>query len=405
MALVDSGRAIGAVTRLLSDHLMRHGFAVAIGKPEQAALNDTLSRKLNLFLYETNFDGSLRNVALHPEQPPPLWLTLRYLVTAFDASEESDTADAHDLLGQGLSALQELNFLQLDNLVPADVRRALENCPEPLKITFEDSPPDLLSKIMQGTDEKYRLSVAFQVRPVMIVPSEPPRFSLLVGVDYTRAPPATIGEDGVGLAVLASLGSRLTSVEPPAFEPAAEFTLHGEDLHLSNLDCLLGNVALSIVGQRPDTVTVRAEGAVPSGAPEGPIAAGNVISAGEHALLLRQLMPNGRYRSSNILSGRLLPVVSGVAVAAGNLTVNGLLLGTWDDDVLVAMVRDDAVARLFEPSAPPPAPAEDRTVVPGADQKSLTIGAFAAGLDAGQYRVMVRVNGQQARLSPTVTVS
>lgn len=37
MALADSGRAIGAVTRPLRDHLIRRGFLVTIGKPEDAA--------------------------------------------------------------------------------------------------------------------------------------------------------------------------------------------------------------------------------------------------------------------------------------------------------------------------------------------------------------------------------
>ncbi len=407
MALGDSGRAIGAVTKLLSDHLTRRGFSIVVGKPEDAALNDTASRKLNLFLYETNFDGSLRNVSLQQEQPPPLWLSLKYLVTAFDAAEKSDSADAHELLGQSLSALHELNFLNLDALVATDVRRALENNPEPLKITFEDTPPDLLSKVMQGTDEKYRLSVSFQVRPVMIVPNEPPSLSLLVGVDYTETPPELIGQDGIGLAVLASLGPRLTSLTPDRFEPGSEFSVQGEDLHLSNLECLLGDAALSTIGQRPDRLTVRVEGAVLSGMTEGPIAAGNAISAGEHVLVVRQLMPNGRYRSSNLLTGQLVPVVNNVTVAAGTLTINGVLLSTWDDDVLVALYRDGVVARLFEPNAPPPAPVADRTVVPGAGQKSLSIAGFAGGptaLAAGEYRVIVRINGQQARLSPNVTV-
>ena len=39
---------------------------------------------------------------------------------------------------------------------------------------------------MQGTDERYRLSVAFQVRPVMIVPAAEPHAALLVGIDYTH---------------------------------------------------------------------------------------------------------------------------------------------------------------------------------------------------------------------------
>ena len=44
MALADSGTAIGAVTRLLQDHLIRRGFEVSIGKPEDAADTDTQRR-------------------------------------------------------------------------------------------------------------------------------------------------------------------------------------------------------------------------------------------------------------------------------------------------------------------------------------------------------------------------
>jgi hypothetical protein len=58
MALADSGRAIGAVTRLLRDHLIRRGFEVSVGKPETATDLNT-NAKLNLFLYETAFDPTL----------------------------------------------------------------------------------------------------------------------------------------------------------------------------------------------------------------------------------------------------------------------------------------------------------------------------------------------------------
>lgn len=389
MALEDSGRAIGAVTKLLQDHLIRRGFAVAVGKPEEAAANDKRP-KLNLFLYQTDFDGSLRNVSLDEQRPPPLWFCLKYLVTAFDDNESSDSADAHELLGRGVSALHELNYLRLDSLTATDVRRALEMSPEPLKITFDEAPADLLSKIMQGTDEKYRLSVAFQVRPVMIVPAEPPSYALLVGVDYTQAPPAVIGEEGVGLAVLASLGAVLEEVEPERFEPGEAFEIGGADLHLGGLECWLGPAQLSIVAQRPDRMRVRAEGAVAFGATEGPIAAGSAIAAGEYPLSLRQLMPNGRYRVSNLLVAQLLPVVSSATLAAGDLHITGLLLGRAEDDVLVALYQNGRVAGMFDSAAV------------SADQKSLTVSGAASKTAAGSYLVIVRVNGQQARRSPAV---
>ena len=165
--------AIGAVTRLLQDHLIRRGFEVSHRQARGRGRQRYDDAKLNLFLYETAFDPQLRNLALRDGEPPPLWLVLKFLLTAFDADESSDTAAAHELLGRGMSALHELNFLRLDPLVALDVRLALENNPEPLKLTFDESSVDLLSKIMQGTDERYRLSVAFQMRPVMIVPAQP----------------------------------------------------------------------------------------------------------------------------------------------------------------------------------------------------------------------------------------
>src|SRR5678816_1687397 len=102
MAAADTSRAIGAVTRLLRDHLIRRGIEVSVGKPEAAAQDATPDAKLNLFLYEVGFDPFLRNVELRPADPPPLWLILKYLLTAFDAGEDSDSADAHELLGRGI---------------------------------------------------------------------------------------------------------------------------------------------------------------------------------------------------------------------------------------------------------------------------------------------------------------
>lgn len=398
MPLADSGRAIGAVTKLLREHLIRRGFAVSVGPPQQAAVDNQVINKLNLFLYQTDFDASLRNVALLDDQPPPLWLSLRYIVTAYDGENLSDSADAHELLGRGMAALHELNYLRLDAALAADVRAALENNPEPLKLTFDETPADLLSKLMQGSDEHYRLSVAFQVRPILIAPAIPPDVSLLVGIDYTQAPPQVIGLDGVGLAILAGLGPRLDGVEPGALAPGAAFSLAGEDLHLSGLECLLDGVALEITARAPDRLDVLADGPVVAPAVEGPIAAGGSLSAGEHGLLVRQLMPNNRYRGSNLLTLRLLPVVEAASLAAGTLQVDGTLLGTGDDDVLVAFYRDGVTARIYD------------TATPAADQKRLVLANVVAEaapgpFTAGDYQVVVLVNGQQARNSPTVTVA
>lgn len=388
MALSDSGRAIGAVTRLLQAHLMRNSFAVSIGPPRAAAADTQANNKLNLFLFQADFDASLRNISLLANQPPPLWLSLRYLITAFDSDNLSDTAEAHQLLGLGMSALNQLNYLRLDAGLASDIRLALENNPEPLKITFEEASADLLSKLMQGSEDNYRLSSAFQVRPVLIVPDTPPDLSLLVGIDYTQTPLQVIGRDGVGLAVLAGIGPRLSEAVPAAFEAGASFEVLGEDLHLSGLECRLSGVPLNIVERAADHLGLIVDGV---------ILTGTAVSAGEHVLQVRQLLPNQRYRVSNLITARLLPVLSGATLAAGTLMLDGLLLGNADDDVLIAFHRDGITIRVFD------------SAMTSADQTQLTVTGIASEaapelFTPGDYRIVLLVNGQQAHNSPTVTV-
>ena len=388
MALADSSMAIGAVTRLLQDHLIRRGFEVAIGKPEEAADTDA-NAKLNLYLYEMSFDGHMRNQSMGTGEPPRLWLVLKFLLTAFDGTERSDSPAAHDLLGLGLTALQDLAFLPIDSLVDANVRRALENNPEPLKLTFEDSSSEMLSKLMQGNGERYRLSVAFQVRPVMIVPGAIPRGSLLVGVDYSTAPETVIGRDGVQIDVIPSMGAELDRVEPARFEPGATLTVFGTDVAGTDMEVVLGDVMLTVVERRIDRLVVTAEGS-----PGTPIAAGGTLSAGEMPLVVRRRLSPTRTRSSNLLAAKLLPVVTGATLVAGNLQLQGLLLGDAEDDVIVLLYResDGVTVRQFD------------VVNTAADQKTLTVPGVGAAVPSGSYRTILRVNNQQANASPRVVV-
>lgn len=388
MALADSGRAIGAVTRLVRDHLLRSHPIVSVGKPEDAASTNT-GEKLNLFLYEVMFDPAMRNLSLREDAPPPLWLVLKYLLTAFDDGENSDSAAAHELLGRGLSVLQDISFVPLDAPIDPQVVLALENNPEPLKLTFDESSVELLSKIMQGSEEHYRLSVAFQVRPIMIVPGRLPNGNLLVGIDYTQTPEALIGRDGVQLVVLPSVGARLHRVEPDRFEVGATLTIYGDDLMGSDLEVVLGNVVLAVTDRRPDRITVIAEGS-----PGTPIADGGTLSAGEIPLVVRRRVSATRTRTSNLLATRLLPTVTGAALAGPVLILTGRLLGNATDDVTLLLYRpsDGATVRLFD------------TVGSVANQQTLTVADATTGTPAGTYRVILRVNGQQALGSPSLTV-
>jgi hypothetical protein len=190
MALTNTGRAIGKITALLCEQLnARTGLTVVPGRPEPKQ-DDAVGERLNIFLYEASFDPLLKNTPLADGHPVPLWLVLKYLLTAFDKDGDSDSIQAHEDMGQGLRALQEIAFLHLDDIefVDPEIPGALQDNPEMLKITFDDASSELLARVMQGSEEKYRFSMAFQVRPVMIASDDLPSYALLVGVDYTQTP-------------------------------------------------------------------------------------------------------------------------------------------------------------------------------------------------------------------------
>lgn len=392
MAAADTARSIGAVTRLLRDHLIRRGFEVSVGRPEAAAENNTIA-KLNLFLYEVAFDAQLRNVELRRGDPPPLWLAIKFLLTAFDDGENSDSADAHELLGRGIAALQELTLLRLQPPVLPVVQAALQDNPETLKLSFDEASAELLSKVMQGSDDHYRLSMAFSVRPVMIIPAAPSRSSLLVGIDYTTAPQTVIGRDGVVIDVVPSLGPTLERVDPAAFEAGDAIEVVGGDLHGQGIEVVLGDQVLDITARRPDRLAVTVESS-----PGTPIADGGTLSAGEHGLSVQRRLSATRVRTGGVQLVRLLPTVTGATLVGDDLQISGRLLGRGPlqdrtDDVVVALFRDGATRRLFD------------TVADTSTQNLLVVpGVASAGLPAGSYLVIVKVNNQQARVSPVVVL-
>jgi hypothetical protein len=376
MPLEQSRTAIGAVGELLRSRLTAHTSAgsVDVGRPEVAA--GSAGPKFNLFLYQVELDAFLRNQALDEGQSTPLWLVLRYLITAYDEGRESDSVAAHELLGAGMLALQELNFLQPDT-VPA-----LADNPQSLKITFDNADVDLLSKLMQGTDERYRVSAAFQVRPVLIAPSEPPAYAPLV---------ATVGPSGdEGVDVIPGMGPRLTSVEPEQFQIGDTVTVYGEDLGSVIEELCIGDQCYDIT-------------AAPEGRVQTVIPADTELSPGSHVILAVRTSPRGTRMCSNALLGTLMPTLQIAVVGAlsadmaGNLsgliTLTGERLGGPDDTIFVAFYRDGAVQLMLEGVG-----------VVAQNSVSVTVPVDDA-LAPGNYRIFLRVNGAQAPASPEVNWS
>lgn len=430
MPLADTSKAIGAVTKVLKERLESArgvGKPVSIGRLDQSTGTDA---HVNLFLYEILFDPHLKNTPLNEGEKPPAWLVLKYLLTAFESTKESDSADAHELLGKAIRVIQKDDLLKLDGLA-ADTAPLTPN-PSELHVTFDESPSDLVAKLTQGTDETPRLSIAFQVRPVMIASGEPGDYSLLVGVDYSK-PPVALQRDYVGLDVIPSMGpviERISAIRTVngiesetgnGFELGEEVAVFGSDMHLANLSVMIGSVELPVTMQTPSELRFKVNDT---------IIFANGISAGSYPVTVVLTLPEtGKKRKSNAVMGNLVPTLSSAIVTPippgsppgtpDNLTIipeilgppkipkkafakidlAGKLLGSYEDDVILAFYKDGKVQVMFDvfssPVAPPP------PVVPGQLSRQLTMTAANAVI-AGDYNMILIVNGQQAPQSPIV---
>jgi hypothetical protein len=326
---------------------------------------------------------------------------LKYLLTAFAEGTESDSINAHELLGRGARALQELSFLPLNT----DSLPALNDNPEVLKITFEDVSADLLSKVLQSDEQFYRFSLGFQVRPVLIATGELPSHSLLVGVNYIT-PPSTsghiIGEEGIGIDVIPSMGPRINVIQPVKFELDTALIIRGENLNVSNLYISIGPANIPVNFQTPSELRCNIDEVN---------AGGHVISAGAHPISVVQIWSSGRKRSSNILVGYLIPILTSVTpeglsfkssaddpeitLVEGNIELSGYYLGTEVDDVLISFYKDGKIIKVFDNPFLLPGPFQT--------QMRLTFTTTDA-IIAGTYRLMLHVNGQQAKNSPEITL-
>lgn len=408
MPLADTSKAIGTVTAVLKERL--ESVSSGVGKPVSVGRLDQSSgtdEHLNLFLYEIVFDPHLKNTPLNEGEKPPAWLVLKYLLTAFESTKDSDSAKSHELLGAAIRAVQQNDLLKLDGLTTDTA--PLDPNPSELHVTFDESTSDLVARLTQGTDETPRLSIAFQVRPVMIASGEPGDYSLLVGVDYTL-PPTALQKDYVGLDLIPTMGPVIDRIEPKGFELGEEVAIFGSDMHIANLSVMLGPVELPVTMQQPDQLRFKIDETVITS---------SGISAGSFPVTVAMtLSGTGKKRKSNAMMGNLVPTVSVAfpnvpppAIPAANtvttiaaappvpkkahaqIDITGKLLGKDTDDVIVAFYRNGRVEKMFDAMVFPNAP--DQTAL------RFTIAASDA-VTAGNHNLIVIVNGQQAPQSPIV---
>lgn len=401
MSLAQTGLALGSVSRFLNGVLTAalwnvppYNPKITVERPQaEPVVGGSTTPRINLFLYEVEIDGAMRNIPLTPGTARPLWLVLRYLVTAFDGTGESDTPESHDLLGMAMQVLMGVK----DALPGQAGYAALADNPEPLKLTFDQATPDLLSRLMQGPDDKYRCSAAFQVRPVIIAEPVPLTGGLqLVGVNYRLG--TIIGLAGVRNFVLPNLAPELVGSQPGTVAPGDTLTLLGRNLDAEGLGVTFGPLRLAPNAQHAQALSVVVQGIDPK-----------TISAGNIAVSVVQELPTGPSLSSGVISVGLVPTITAMTivtiakVSAANpnvyatIAMTGALLGSPADYVEFALVRNGNVAAFLDTPDPAFVPPGDQTAQQFAMPASVAV-------PQATYFAILRVNGQQCRQTFTLNM-
>ncbi len=394
MALSDTGIAIGSVSRLLK-HLLTNALTnatphplVSVSRPEPGTSGALpAGARINLFLYEVQFDASLRNVSLVPGRQSPLWLVLRYVLTAFDEGGESDTEQAHEVLGLAMQVLLGINESGvLDDLT----HRSLVDNPQSLKVTFDEGTPDLLGRLMQGPDDRFRMSVPFQIRPVLVANSDPPSSMQLVGVNYLTD--TLTGPGAIQNTVLPTLVPSIGSVTPAQVQTGDVLTVSGTGLGADQIAVLFGGVTLPVTMQQTGVLKC-----IVGGAALDPTR----ISAGSQPVAVAQTI-SGKTLHSNALSTALLPIVTGVTAVGlapvsaadpnvfGSINLTGQFLGRANDYIEVGLLNSSGVVSVIDRLDP-------AFTAPANQTAQQVLMKATEAVPPGTYTVVCRVNGAQSK--------
>jgi len=405
VSLSNSATAIGAVSGFLQSQIhnrinTNQVTGANISPTVQVTVGMTAVKRersgvLNLNLYEIQFDGAMKNIPCEGDDQP-VWLVLKYLMTAFDTEGDSDSAAAHAILSRGIQVLQRINYVGFEGVLETGILLPLQNNPEPLKITFDNVNPDLISKMIQGTNEVFRVSAGFQVRPVLIASGDIPLHPLLVGIDYTKE--EVIGYEGVQIDVSLIRQPAIYSIFPARNDavPGTAITLSGSDLDMPGLVIRLGGLDLPVIAQKADELTFKLN--------EEACAGG--ISAGNLPVAVVKILQSDRRSTSNVLNCAIAPVLTAIGpvvtdVTGSRRTFTGRLLGSKKNEIIILLLRENNPVYMFDSSHCTSVPAQTELTVNCTDLITL-IDPIHPTLKPGPYQVVFRVNGQEASARPEV---
>lgn len=194
---MSEATAIGMVSESLRNLLVGEmtitpAVNVTILAPDEPGGN----RRINLFLYKVQEDPFLKNMDWQvrpgaPSQlmPPPLSLTLFYLLTPYSQNDpQTGNAAAHEILGEAMRVFYEHPIVPETYLV-----LGLRDSRERLKIVLNTLDLDELGRVWATFTEPFRLSVLYEISVVqldMLTESERIMAQRVrhIGVPNVRAP-------------------------------------------------------------------------------------------------------------------------------------------------------------------------------------------------------------------------
>jgi hypothetical protein len=221
---MSNSLAIAAVTTTLRNLLARSigselGSGVVTARPpDKARENGDSSNQVNLFLYQTLPNASLRNADVTGRVRPgetgrfPLALNLYYLITVY--GQDNEDIISHRLLGGAMRVLHDYAILNPDHIRAALPESDLHNQVERVRITPQPLNIEELSKLWATFQTQYRISVAYEVSVILIDSSSPTK---------TPLPVLMRGSDDKGIQAQTGLIQpfpTLQLVQPPNQQPS-----------------------------------------------------------------------------------------------------------------------------------------------------------------------------------------
>jgi len=178
---------IGIVSELLKNLLQEDftaifsGSSFSVGSVRLASpkeMEGTENAALSLFLYQITENGHMRNQPMERIDSamfrfPPLFLNCYYLLTPYGSKESEEFAgfDEHTILGRAMQVLHDNGSLEgpvLSALLTASGYGDYSDRLKQVRIILNSISLDDLTKIWGSLDTTMRLSVAYEVRVLMI---------------------------------------------------------------------------------------------------------------------------------------------------------------------------------------------------------------------------------------------